>query len=212
MASAVIHLCVAKKVNSFLQMDERLLSLGAIAPDIAKQIGENKNKSHFLDLHEKEDTPPHYKRFIDKYKNDLDKPFELGYLIHLLTDYYWFKDYVYEYIGDYTKDNNVTYMAMKKLLYNDYTRLNQELIDKYMLDLYYFQNEIEYPKSNIDEIPVDKLNILVDKMSLLIQEMDNKKTVMINIDQILLFIESCGNKIINDLQRLNIIGANYEER
>ena len=92
MASAVIHLCVAKKINSFLQMDERPFSIGAIAPDIAKLVGETKNKSHFLNEDEKEDTPPHFKKFIEKYHDDLDKPFELGYLIHLMTDYYWFKD------------------------------------------------------------------------------------------------------------------------
>ncbi len=211
MASAVIHLCVAKKINSFLQMDERQFSLGAIAPDIAKQVGVTKNKSHFLNEDEREDTPPHYKRFIEKYKNELDKPFELGYLIHLMTDYYWFKDYVYQFINEYSKDKDTTYMAMRKIIYGDYTRLNQDLIDKYMLDLYYFQNEIEYPKSKINEIPMDKLNILIEQIGKIIQNMDNKKTVMMKIDKIVLFIESCGNKIIRDLQKLNIIGDMYEE-
>ena len=39
MASAVIHLCVAKKVNEKLKMNERELLLGSIAPDISKQVG-----------------------------------------------------------------------------------------------------------------------------------------------------------------------------
>ena len=213
MASAVIHLCVAKKVNSFLQMDERLLSLGAIAPDIAKQVGESKNKSHFLDEDEREDTPPHYERFIEKYKNELNQPFEMGYLIHLMTDYYWFKDYINEYINDFTEENRVkNYIALKDVIYNDYTRLNQELIDKYMLDLYYFQNEIEYPKSIINEIPMNKLDILINKMALLLQNMDEKKPLMMNVDKILLFIESCGNKIIKDLESLRLVGGIYEEK
>ena len=49
MASAVIHLCVAKEVNKYLKMDENMLLLGSIAPDLAKQINQTKEISHFLD-------------------------------------------------------------------------------------------------------------------------------------------------------------------
>ena len=205
MASAVIHLCVAKKVNSYVQKNERELSLGAIAPDIAKLVGESKNRSHFLDEDDSEDTPPNFERFISKYSKELDKPFELGYLIHLMTDYYWFKDYVYKYIEDYTNDKSVTYTAIKNIIYNDYTSLNQDLIDDYMLDLYYFQNQIEYPKSVIDEIPMDKLDVLVEKMGLVIKNMGDNKSIMIDEKTIIQFIESCSNKIISDLIKLDII-------
>ena len=205
MASAVIHLCVAKKVNSYVQKNEREFSLGAIAPDIAKLVGESKNRSHFLDEDDSEDTPPHYERFINKYKDRLNNAFELGYLVHLMTDFYWFKDYVYQYIEDYTNDKSVTYTAIKKIIYNDYTSLNQDLIDDYMLDLYYFQNQIDYPESPIDEIPMDKLDVLVEKMGLIIKNMGDNKSLMIDEKKIILFIESCGNKIISDLIKLNII-------
>lgn len=205
MASAVIHLCVAKKVNSYVQKNEREFSLGAIAPDIAKLVGESKNRSHFLDEDDSEDTPPHYERFISKYKDRLNNAFELGYLVHLMTDFYWFKDYVYQYIEDYTNDKSVTYTAIKKIIYSDYTSLNQDLIDDYMLDLYYFQNQIDYPKSPIDEIPMDKLDVLVEKMGLIIKNMGDNKSLMIDEKKIILFIESCGNKIISDLIKLNII-------
>ena len=205
MASAVIHLCVAKKVNSYLQLNEREFSLGAIAPDIAKLVGESKNRSHFLKEEDSEDTPPRYELFIDKYKKDIKKPFEMGYLIHLMTDYYWFKDYVYQYIQDFTNDKSVTYTAIKKVIYNDYTSLNQDLIDDYMLDLYYFQNQIEYPKSPIEEIPMDKLDILVEKMGLIIKNMENTKPLMIDEKKIIYFIETCSNKIISDLMKLDLI-------
>ena len=204
MASAVIHLCVAKKVNSFLKMDEKIFSIGSIAPDIAKLVGETKNKSHFLDEDESEDTPPHYERFIEKYKSELNKPFELGYLVHLMTDYYWFKDYVYEYINKYNSE--LSYTAMREIIYNDYTRLNQILIDDYMLDLYYFSNKIEYPKSKIKEIPMDKLDVLINKMGLIISDVDSKKTIIMNESEIIEFIEVVGNKIIRELYKLGITG------
>ena len=212
MASAVIHLCVAKKVNSYLQKDERIFSLGAIAPDIAKQVGETKNKSHFLDSDEDESTPPHYERFIRKYKEDLNKPFELGYLVHLMTDFYWFKDYIPKAISDYSEKNQTSYVALKSIIYDDYTTLNQELIDDYVLDLYYFQNKIDYPVSLIDEIPMDKLQVLVDKMGMIIEHMHDKKLIMMNKKDIIFFIETCSNKIIEDLKALNLVGDKIEEK
>jgi len=212
MASAVIHLSVAKKINNYLQMDERIFSLGAIAPDIAKLVGETKNKSHFLDSDEDESTPPHFERFIKKYKDELDKPFEMGYLVHLMTDFYWFKDYIPKALKDYSKDNETSYVALKSIIYDDYTSLNQELIDDYILDLYYFQNQIEYPKSKIDEIPMDKLQILVDKMGNIIQNMNNKKLLVMNKKDIIFFIETCSNKIIEDLKYLNLVGDKNEKK
>ena len=210
MASAIIHLCVAKKINTHLNMNEIGLSLGAIAPDIAKQIGETKNRSHFLNENEREDIPPHYDLFIRKYKEELNKPFDLGYLIHLMTDYYWFRDFIPKLISDYQEDNNLNYTALKNLIYGDYTSLNQQLIDDYNLNLYYFQNEINFPKSRIEEIPMDKLNILVEKMGLLIQNMNVKKLSIMNYDEIIFFIETCSNKILDDLKKLNIVGDLYE--
>src|SRR5574344_1483098 len=204
MASAIIHLCVAKKVNNYLQMDEKTLSIGAIAPDLAKLIGENKVKSHFLDI-EKEDSIPNCERFIKKYHQDLNKPFELGYLIHLLTDKYWFRDYVNNYIKDYTSRNDITYTAIKSVIYNDYTKFNQRLIDDYMLDLYYFCNEFNYPKSNIEEIPMDKLPLLVDKMGIIIENVNKRKTVMFDEQEIINFIEVVSNQIIDDLKKYNLI-------
>ena len=210
MASAVIHLCVAKKIHNYLQNDERIFSLGAIAPDIAKQVGLSKNRSHFLDEDENEETPPHYEKFIKKYKSELEKPFELGYLVHLMTDFYWFKDYIPKMIDDYSDDKYANYTALRNIIYNDYTSLNQDLIDAYMLDLYYFQNEIEYPKSVIEEIPVDKLNILVDKMGLMIKQMNKRKLLIMDEKEIIAFIETCSNKIIEDLIKLKIIEDKYE--
>ena len=210
MASAIIHLCVAKKINSHLNMNETELSLGAIAPDIAKQIGETKNKSHFLRENESEEIPPHYDLFIKKYKDELNKPFELGYLIHLMTDYYWFRDFIPKMISDYKDSNDLNYISLKTLVYGDYTSLNQRLLDDYQLDLYYFQNEIDYPKSKIDEIPMDKLNILVEKMGLLIQDMNVKRLKIMNYDEIIYFIETCANKILDDLIKLGLVGKLYE--
>ena len=206
MASAVIHLCVAKEVNKYLKMDENMILLGAIAPDISKQIGETKEISHFLD-HTNEDDIPNIDRFLSKYKSELNKPFEVGYFIHLLTDKYWFRDYIYNYIERFTKNatkKKITYTAIRDVIYNDYTNINIDLIDKYNLPLDIFQNEIEYPNSKIKEIPIDKLPIIVEKMGLIIANSTEEKTFMFDTKDIEVFITNTVKYIIKDLQLLDI--------
>ncbi len=206
MASAVIHLCIAKEVNKYLKMDLNELLLGSIAPDISKQIGETKEISHFLD-HTNEDDIPNIDRFLAKYKNELNNPFEMGYFIHLLSDKYWFRDYVYNYIERYTQNNTkkkITYTALRDLIYNDYTNLNIKLIDKYMLPLDIFSNEWELPDSKITEIPIDKLDILLDKMSLIIKDSKEEKTFIFDTKDIETFISNAVKYIIKDIQILDI--------
>ena len=206
MASAIIHLCVAKEINKYLKMDENYLLLGSIAPDISKQIGETKEISHFLD-HSNEDDIPNIDRFLSKYRSELNNPFEMGYFIHLLTDKYWFRDYVYKFIERYTSDKikkNVTYTALKDLIYNDYTNLNITLIDNHSLNLDLFYNEIELPESKIIEIPVNKLDILIEKMGLIIDDSKEEKTFIFDSTDIEEFIKNTVKYIIRDIQMLDI--------
>lgn len=206
MASAVIHLCVAREINKYLKMDEKELLLGSIAPDISKQIGQTKEISHFLD-YSNEDDIPNVDRFLAKYRSELNKPFELGYFIHLLTDKYWFRDYVYQYIERYTKNSvkkNITYTALRDIIYNDYTNINIDLIDKYMLPLDLFYEEFKCPDSKITEIPVDKLNILIEKMGIIIEESKEEKTFIFDTTDIEIFIATTVKYIIKDIQMLGI--------
>ncbi len=207
MASAIIHLCIAREVNKVLKMNEYDLLLGAIAPDISKQIGETKEISHFLD-HTNEDDIPNIDRFLAKYRNDLHNPFTMGYLIHLLTDKYWFRDYIYQFIERYTRENvkmKVTYTAIRDLIYNDYTNLNADLIDKYTLPLEIFYEEFREPKTAITEIPVDKLDILIDKMGLIIEEAKKEKNFIFDMNDIEVFITNSIKYITKDIQ---ILGFN----
>ena len=206
MVSDIIHLCVAKEVNKYLGMDEYQILLGSIAPDISKQIGETKEISHFLD-HSNEDDIPNINHFLTKYEDDLTNPFTMGYLIHLLTDKYWFRDYVYRFIERYATDRNkkeLTYTAIKDVIYNDYTNINIDLIDRYMLPLEIFYIDFRKPTSKINEIPLDKLPILIEKMGLIIEESKEEKTFMFNTKEIIAFIEETAKYIIKDIQMLRI--------
>lgn len=209
MASAVIHIAVAKEINKDLKMKEKELFLGAIAPDISKQLGESKVKSHFL-LNDKSDLPI-LDNFLDKYQDNLNNPFIMGYYIHLFTDYLWFKYFISEITNDndYIKllnENKITCSKeeISKLIYNDYTNLNILLIEEYNLDLSLFYEELEIPNIKFDEIPLNKLQIIVDQMGIIIANSKKEYTYSFNIDNIKQFIKFCKKIIINDIKtRLN---------
>ena len=212
MASAIIHLCIAKEVNKVLGMDEKLLFLGTIAPDISKQIGQSKEISHFLD-HSNEDDIPNIDRFLKKYEAELEHPFEMGYFIHLLTDKYWFRDYVYNYIERYASESgkkDLTYSALKQLIYDDYTNINIDLIDKYGLSLELFYEDFKYPNSKITEIPMDKLPIIVEKMGMIIKESKEEKTFIFDTYDIVKFIDETVKYIIRDIQILGLNKVSQE--
>lgn len=56
----------------------------------------------------------------------------------------------------------------KETIYNDYTDMNIKLIDEYNLYLSLFYEDFDIPNTNINEIPIDKLNILIDRMKIII--------------------------------------------
>lgn len=209
MASAIIHIAVAKEINKDLHMNEKELFLGTIAPDISKQIGESKVKSHFLP-NENTDLP-NFEKFLNKYKDNLNIPFIMGYYIHLFTDYLWFKYFMPEITNcnDYIKllnghKINCSEEEITTIMYNDYSNLNILLIEEYNLALSLFYADINIPNIKFDEVPLDKLQIIVDKMGTIIENSKNGYTYSFNIDNVKQFIELCTKIISTDIKtRLN---------
>ena len=209
MASAVIHLAVAKEINKNLNMNEKELFLGTIAPDISKHLGDTKVKSHFLT--DKDSDLPNLEAFLKKYEKKLDSPFIMGYYIHLFTDYLWFKYFIREISNsnDYIKllsgeTLKCSADEITRLIYNDYTNLNVLLIDEYNLDLSLFYEELRTPNIDFDEIPIDKLQIIVDKMGIIIENSKKSFAYSFDIDNIKPFIKLCTDIISEDIKmRLN---------
>lgn len=206
MASSVIHICVANEINKVLKKDNRKLLMGTIAPDISKLIGESKYYSHFLD--DIDNNIPNLEKFLNKYKCYLDDDFVLGYYIHLYTDYLWFKYFIKKVImGNYIKelDGNLVKYTKKSFLYyvyNDYSNLNIQLINKYNFPLKIFYEEIPDIKNIINEIPMDKLNLIVDKVGVLIEDASNGKKYLFDIDDIVNFIDDCKVIILKELENI----------
>ena len=210
MASSVIHMAVANEINKVIKRDNNKLLIGAIAPDISKHLGETKVKSHFLDS---EDTDiPNIDKFLNKYKDKLNDDFVLGYYIHLYTDYLWFKYFISEI---YNEDNNMITKIDGSIvkcngnmftlyIYNDYTNLNIKLIDEYDLDLKIFYNEIPEFENIIQEIPMEKIGLIVDKAGEIIENTKEHKEFVFNLDNINKFIETSVEIILGNLKELNI--------
>lgn len=207
MASSIIHIAVAKEINKELNRDSNKLYLGSIAPDLSKLIGETKKNSHFID--ENETDIPNLERFLKKYKDKLDDDFVMGYYIHLFTDYLWFKYFMSEFYknGCITKlDGTIVECNGQMLmlyLYNDYTDMNIKIIDEYELDLKLFYNEVPKLDNIIEEIPMDKINLIVDNASIIIENSKEKKDMTFNIDNAKKFISFSTEIILNDIKSRN---------
>ena len=206
MASAVIHLAVANEINKKINRDKSKLLIGAIAPDISKIIGDTKEKSHFLD--NLDTSIPNLGKFLDKYKNKLNDDFVMGYYIHLYTDYLWFKYFVTEIIENdriTKKDGTIVRLngEMASLyIYNDYTNLNVQLLDEYDMDLKIFYNEVPKLDNIINEIPMDKIDLLMDKIGLIIANTKVNKSFVFDIRDIKKFISTSTELILAEIDKM----------
>ena len=208
MASSMIHIAVANELNKNLKRDSQRLLVGSIAPDISKLVGENKVRSHFLD--DENNDIPNIDKFLIKYRNHLNDDFVLGYYIHLLTDYLWVKYFMTE-ISD---DNYITKLDGTKIklsgkmlllyIYNDYTNLNIKLIDKYNLDLKIFYNELPNFNNIIEEIPMDKISLIVNKVGEIIANTKENKDMTFNMENINKFIDTSVKLIKSELEKEKI--------
>lgn len=209
MASSIIHLAVCNEVNKVLNRNKRDILIGSIAPDISKIVGETKLKSHFLDGTGNQE--PLMDKFIEKYRNNLADDFVMGYYIHLYTDYLWFKYFISEISTTSmieTLDGNKIYCSSDefvKYIYNDYTNMNVLLIDKYDLDLKIFYNESPNFEDIIEEIPMNKLQLLLDEAGLIIANSTVNKDYVFNIEQVVKFIELSTKLILSNLNELKVI-------
>ncbi|HPF83342.1 MAG TPA: zinc dependent phospholipase C family protein [Bacilli bacterium] len=204
MASALMHMAVAKKVNEKLNMDYNYLILGSIAPDLGKELNIPRAITHFQNETE---NVPIVDKFINKYKNYENNPYEMGYLIHLITDVLWFKEFIknFNYENIITLKNGtkieMTDTEFGKLIYNDYTNIGSQLLDYYDMDLSVFYNEYPLPDTNITEVPISSLRLLIDKMSLICTNLGTEKEYIITIDKIVHFIDYAAIYVLDELDR-----------
>ena len=97
---------------------------------------------------------------------------------------------------------------MLKLIYNDYTNINVDVIDRYNLDLSIFYEPLPNFKNIIKEIPMDRLKVIIDKASIIIENSKKNKSYIFDINEIERFISFSSNTILNDLKLMGIKNSN----
>ena len=206
MASVIIHMAIAKELENKLDIENKKdYYLGSIAPDIAKQIGMNKNISHFSK--NMKDNIPNINLFIKRYPTFKYNSFDLGYFIHLYADKIWQESVINKIASENSiklLDGTIittTKEEIANLIYSDYTDLNRKVIEEYNLDLSLFYEEFQIPDTTINEIPIDKLDILINKMGIIIENSKQQKSYTFDINIVKDFINRCVEEILTEMEK-----------
>ncbi len=165
MACATIHLAIAKK---YLEGHEELNYEKVIAGTLYPDAIENNDASHYTDINRGSDNVSHVRGKVNLYAflkehENLDD-FELGWLLHLVTDYLFFEECFTE---EYLLNNS--YEDFCKDLYFAYEHLNLYLSDKYHItenDYKDYPSEY-YPGSPYEDciLPKEMIDEFINRVS-----------------------------------------------
>ena len=208
MASILVHLAIGKKVNEKLCKKEEEFLTGCIAPDLAKMVGLQRKDSHFQDDYGNYELD----RFLNKYKDYMNNDYVFGYYVHLYTDYLWYKyftsdimtdDYIIKKDG--TKVKCVSENMAKLYIYNDYSNMSFDIINEYGLDLEFLYNNKYYSNSIIEEVPYEKMNVLIDETIKILKHEPLRDNFLFDFDELKQFIDIIVDYIIANLKENKLI-------
>ena len=192
MASTIMHIAIAeniyRKINNKNEINYYDFILGSIAPDISKQVGEDKKISHFI---YDDSSNPDLISFLNKYRDSLTNSFMLGYYVHLFSDRLFYSEFLPLFVRD-----DIINSYVKCL---DGNTLNMSKDERKSYDDY------KMPICDIEEIDLSKLPVLIDNIGIIIENATNDKNYIIDISKVKSFIDSCSDEIYNNLISLNVI-------
>jgi len=180
-----MHLNVSNKLKKKYNFSDDFL-IGSILPDIYKKTIMTRDQSHFLKevivRKESKVSLPDLERFMEENKNNNKDEVVLGYLVHLVEDYIWFRDYSTVYVIYCGQDKNgKEHFRYKK---ENYKVLHGEkhFITRIYSDYSYYDNILSKEENldleNIKKITSkylknDKKSIDVINESVIIHDMGN---------------------------------------
>ncbi|MDE6142360.1 MAG: hypothetical protein K2G03_07120, partial [Bacilli bacterium] len=170
MACATIHLAIAKK---FLEKNTDINRDDFIAGTLYPDADLDNDSTHYTDKNRGSDNVSHVRGKVNLYAFLLEheslNAFELGWFLHLVTDYLFFEEcFTESYLL------SVTYEEFCKELYHAYYCVNLYLEEKYKLDRerYYkaypnaYYPGIPYEDCLLSKETVDNFIDLVDKIDI----------------------------------------------
>lgn len=212
MGSIVMHLCVSNEANKILKFDSNRFLIGSIAPDIHKIARGSRRESHYImdvDIYGRKYELPDLNAFIKENKDKMiEDDFYKGYYAHLIADNIWYRDITERFIENLSEDKTkiklvgfkdyIPYERYRKDIHEDYNCINNYLIEKYNIDVNYLYNVVVLGVKQAD------LQKLLDRTKGSDKFNINKlKLNILNIYDILEWIEKSKNEIINCLQEFN---------
>lgn len=207
-----IHLTVAQKINEKLGLPVNDFLLGNVLPDalngyIVKNITNFKsyNDTHYIkvDSDNYVNLPklPDYYLFINKYKDKLNKPMILGYLVHLMTDYYFNKEIINKYI---TLGVPINFDKIKQI---DFKNFELELIKRGNKNLIYYDQTL-YEKCNelieINNNEIKEIIMVVHNKYFFTKE-KTIDDILIPKEELYQIYMDCIHFIIEELIKMKII-------
>lgn len=125
MGSRIMHAIIAQKIaNRLAILDRPSFLVGGIAADATS----NKDASHFFtgDAQDFSRTVD-YSGFIEKYRDQANDPYVLGYYAHLIADDIWLKGFYLPWLKNRMEAN----AEIAALYHQDFRLLNAKLVTYY---------------------------------------------------------------------------------
>lgn len=183
MASSAIHLAIAKKyLEKNPLLDYKKVIGGTLYPDAA----DDNDKSHYTDINRGNDNVSHVRGKVDLYKylceHEVLDDFELGWFLHLVTDYLFFDEcFTTEYLL------NTSYESFCKDLYFAYKCLGVYIPEKYNITK---DDYNDYPSEYYPGIPYQNCIISIDMIDEFIERVSS-----INIEEYIIKIKKIKKNV-----------------
>lgn len=219
MPSSIIHRCVSKRVlekgNLFDKKDELFeYEIGSIAPDswrnskrFKESILPKKEKRKYSHFSIDGEFIEQYIDFYNKYKNQLNNPFMMGYFVHLLTDNRWRNTMFYRC---FDKDGSIILLdgstlngekgVRKELLHKESKKMAYLLAKHFKLEEVRQLNEEELKSlPQMDEIEFDGLNDTIKYTNIESNSDPGNDLLVYKLEDFVLGIEECSDYILKQL-------------
>lgn len=201
MPSRIIHLVISEKIAKHFRLTLGRFNFGNLLPDAHGKTRETKAASHFRILRESYEHAKtsdyqyyDYNRFLFKYRSKIHDDLYLGYFSHLLTDEIWIHDVYIKYMRDEQRKKRIDQL---KNYYNDFSKLNQIIIEKYAL-----KKNILIDSFEITEIDKKRIPSVLDGLENDFKvKYDDLNLLLFDEGDIMNFIEETSNEIIKEIEK-----------
>lgn len=187
-----VHLAVAKKyLEKHPEENKADFVLGSIAADFKKEdididnyinlVTDDKNARHFGQTNQVDNIIDYMKKKVDLglflKNNEINNSFMRAYFLHLLCDYYFFGDYIFD-----ESIAKLPLMDAVKIGYNDYSLITPILIEKYQLEVPEVARQFTDLKGvgEIQFLKVDLVDKFIADMAALNLEEEKEKYTNVN--------------------------------